>query len=93
MQGYPSALCVVGTRSFWKAFHCDGPTGRANQRFLVSVCRDQYESFRRPVLLHAPTSHGRPFREGLVAWNWLTPPPANVRKIPVWRKALGHRTP
>ena len=38
--------------------------------------------------LTAPTSHGRPFRRGMVARNWLPHPPRIYEKISGSRKAL-----
>src|SRR4051812_33029184 len=64
VQGYPAARRILGARAFGMAFYGDGPAGRTNQRFLVSVCRDQDERFGRPVFLHSPTSHGRSFQGG-----------------------------
>jgi hypothetical protein len=52
----------------------DRTTGRAYQRLLVSVRRDQNQRFGRAVFLNAPTSHGRPFQRVWVARNWLNPP-------------------
>ena len=90
VQGHPAARCILRAGAFRVAFYSDAPTGRTNQRFLVSVCRDQDQRFRRPVFLHSPTSHGRSFQAGMVARNWLTPPSANVRKNSGPRKASAH---
>ena len=74
MQCHPPALGIFRTGSFRETLHGNGAAGRTNQRLLVPVCRDQYERLWRSVLLHAPTSHSRPFQGGWVARNWLTPP-------------------
>ena len=58
-QVHPRSWSVQGTRSTAMR-----PTGGTNQRLLVPVCRDQDERLRRPVFLHSPTSHGRPFQAG-----------------------------
>jgi hypothetical protein len=83
----PPTRSIFGVGAFGSSINRGASTGGANQRFLVSVCRDQDERLRRPVFLNPPTSHGRPFRWGLVAWNWLPPPSDNLGKNMVSRKA------
>lgn len=74
MEGHPTTRSILGARSLRNTVHRYRTTGGTDQRFLVSVCRDQDQRLRRAVLLDAPTSHSRPFRWGLVARIWLTPP-------------------
>jgi hypothetical protein len=62
VEGDSASLDIIGAGSFGNPFYRYRATGGANQRLLVSVCRDQNQRFRRTVLLDAPTSHSRPFR-------------------------------
>ena len=64
MQSDPPPRCVVGRCSFGNSFDGGGVAGRANQWFLVPIRRDQNQRFRCAILLDAPASHGRPFRQG-----------------------------
>ena len=62
MEGDPPTGSVFGVGAFGSSIDGGTSAGGANQRLLVPVCGDQYERLWRPVLLHAPTSHSRPFR-------------------------------
>ena len=53
-------MIIVWARGI--AFDGGRPAGRTHQRFMVPICRDQYQRFRRAVLLDAPTTHSRSFR-------------------------------
>jgi hypothetical protein len=64
MQGHPAAGSIFGAGPFRGSFNRGGTTGGTNQRFLVPIRGDQNQCFRSPVLLDAPTTHGRPFRQG-----------------------------
>ncbi len=49
----------VGTGiTCWNPVDLGGAATRANQWFVVAVCRDQCQCFRRPVLLDSSTTHG-----------------------------------
>jgi len=43
------------------SFDAAGVARGAHERFLVPICGDQYERFRRAVFLDAPTAHGCTF--------------------------------
>jgi hypothetical protein len=73
MECDSAALEVVSENPPRSPFHVCGAAGGTNQRFLVPVCRDQYQRFGRTVLFDTPTSHGLPFRQGFMAQNWLLP--------------------
>ena len=87
MEGDPAAGGVFRVGAFGGSIDDGARTGGANQRLLVPVCRDQDERLRRSIFLDASTSHGLPFRWGLMARNWRTHPSANLGKNSVPRKA------
>ena len=63
VQSHASAVRRLGTEGpLGRAGDGRVATRRANQRLLVTVCRDQGQGFRRPVLLDLPPTHRLPFR-------------------------------
>lgn len=68
MKGDAASLGVFGTGPFGNALYGGRTTRGTYQRFLLPICRDQNQCFRSSVLLNTPTSHGRPFQRGIVAW-------------------------
>jgi hypothetical protein len=64
VEGHSSAGCVIHRSPLGFSIDGGGAAGWANQRFLVTIRRDQNQCFRRPKLLDAPASHGQPFRQG-----------------------------
>ena len=78
MQGDPAALQILAGGPFRDPLDIGGAAGGANQRFLVSVRRDQYQRFRRAVLFDPPTSHGLPFRLGFWHGTGFAQPERNL---------------
>jgi plastocyanin len=74
VERYPATLSVFGAGTLGHAVHRYRSAGGTDQGFLVSVCRDQNQRFRRPVLLHAPTSHKSALPAGYGGTDLATPP-------------------
>ena len=82
MEGDAATGSIVVEGTLGDSLDRGGSTRRTDQRFLVPIGSDQNQRFRRPVLLDAPASHGLPFRWGLVARDWLTPPTMKFMAAP-----------
>ena len=88
MEGDAATGSIVVEGTLGDSLDRGGSTRRTDQRFLVPIGSDQNQRFRRPVLLDAPASHGLPFRRGLVARDWLTPP-REIYGSPLGRATAG----